>query len=430
MADLENKKLFNGIVLTHDESKLANDGNLYFVRTNDEKTDGYLYINGKKYGTGANLAKEVVKVVNGISANTDNAVTLDASNINVASAITNGLEGENLKTIVETGSTVQEGLEKIYDEIKSLASSNWTDLEYVSTSKTIYLKNAAGTTSEVGIDASDFIKDGMLSDAKLVTEKVADGTIDPEGEGPWIYLLWNLDPQNDGDTATKEMYVSVKSLVDIYTVGDDSTTYLEINDNKIDVKVDVEDGLASYNALKELEGDTIKSVNGVEADENNEVVIDSEDINLGKDLIYSGTTIATTANTIGEAFDGLVDEIIKNEQTTAAALNDLNDRIDNLGTDDVKLSTDITVSGNTKQTSGATTTSILQDIYEKLGAQSDAAYTGVTSSTTITVTENADKNGQTIEVKISEEEGNIITSGTTDNPGLFAAMYYGGDDAE
>jgi hypothetical protein len=30
------------------------DGYLYFVRTSDNKTDGYIYFNGKKYGTGNN----------------------------------------------------------------------------------------------------------------------------------------------------------------------------------------------------------------------------------------------------------------------------------------------------------------------------------------------------------------------------------------
>ena len=48
------------------------------------------------------------------------------------------------------------------------------------------------------------------------------------------------------------------------------------------------------------------------------------DIQLGKDLIYSGETIAPASNSITNAFDAVVGEMVKNELTTAAALNDLN----------------------------------------------------------------------------------------------------------
>lgn len=61
------------------------------------------------------------------------------------------------------------------------------------------------------INATDFIKDGMLSSAELVT--------DPDGQtaGTYIKLTWNTDADKEA------MYINVTSLIDIYT-GDDYIT--------------------------------------------------------------------------------------------------------------------------------------------------------------------------------------------------------------
>lgn len=56
----------------------------------------------------------------------------------------------------------------------------------------------------------------------------------------------------------------------------------------------------------------------------------AKDILLGKDLVYSGETIAPTNSSITDAFDAVVEKMVENELTTAAALNDLNDDVSGL----------------------------------------------------------------------------------------------------
>lgn len=77
-------------------------------------------------------------------------------------------------------------------------------LNYNTETKKIQLIGKDGTAISE-IDATAFIKDGMLSDAKLVT--------DPAGQpaGTYFKLTWNTDAGKD------VMYVDVTSLIDVYT---------------------------------------------------------------------------------------------------------------------------------------------------------------------------------------------------------------------
>lgn len=63
---------------------------LYFVRTNDSKTDGYLYLNGKKYGTGYDLVsllneKQNTILINNITSNDENTIELNPDVVNIFS---------------------------------------------------------------------------------------------------------------------------------------------------------------------------------------------------------------------------------------------------------------------------------------------------------------------------------------------------------
>ena len=76
--------------------------------------------------------------------------------------------------------------------------------------KYIRLKGIDG--ADLGkIDIADFVKDGMLDSASLVTN--------PEGQdaGTYIKLTWNTDG------GKQPMYINVTSLIDIYTNGDGLT---------------------------------------------------------------------------------------------------------------------------------------------------------------------------------------------------------------
>lgn len=72
------------------------------------------------------------------------------------------------------------------------------------------------------IDATDFVKDGILNSAVLVK--------DPEGQpaGTYIHMVFNSDAEKS------DIYVNVSDLIDIYTNGDG----LDLTNNKFSIKLD------------------------------------------------------------------------------------------------------------------------------------------------------------------------------------------------
>lgn len=113
-------------------------------------------------------------------------------------------------------------------------------LNYDSSNSKIQLKGKEGVlVSE--IDATDFIKDGMLDSASVHTRKTVSGTAswtpalpsgvtEPSGwtksnDGTYIVLVWNTD---SGKSAT---FVNASSLVDVYTAG----TGLTLNDHEFEL---------------------------------------------------------------------------------------------------------------------------------------------------------------------------------------------------
>lgn len=317
---------------------------LYFVRTNESKTDGYMQLNGKKYGTGADviakygeldnktIAKyvqdyvaEQLKAVNSTAtelvgkvakntaaiekingegdgsitkaladakAYTDTAKTDiigsagDASTVDTIKGAKKGVE--EAKTAATNAQTAADNAQKAADaKVKSVEgtdtvvatttehavsvslktsdkgnvkftqdtdglSANVTipaatvtgvkaddkflsltdklvgadvSIAYDVADKKIYLygKDKTKANAVSSIDCKDFIKDGMLSNAELVTN--------PEGQeaGTYIKLTWNTDGPKE------PMYINVTSLIDVYTAGNG----LKLTDHEFSVNFDV-----------------------------------------------------------------------------------------------------------------------------------------------------------------------------------------------
>ena len=93
------------------------------------------------------------------------------------------------------------------------------ELNYNSTSQKLQLFDGAVADGKVltEIDATAFVKDGMLSSAELITNPV------DKTAGTYLKLVWNTDAGK-----TEPMYVNVTQLIDVYTAGDG----IAINDNK------------------------------------------------------------------------------------------------------------------------------------------------------------------------------------------------------
>ena len=94
---------------------------------------------------------------------------------------------------------------------------------------------------------------------------------------------------------------------------------------------------------------------------------------------------------------------------------------------DIKLGSAITADGAEVYGSGQTISAVLQGIQDSVTVAVSGGLTGVVAGDGIAVSEVV-ANKQTISVKVSADEGNLVKNGT--DGGVFVAMYYDGDDAE
>ena len=85
-----------------------------------------------------------------------------------------------------------------------------------------------GGTEIATIPATDFIKDGMLENVELAV--LSGGSSNPQGlpDGTYLHFTFNTDG------GSKQIYVNVTSLIDVYTAGDG----LQVSDNKFSIKKD------------------------------------------------------------------------------------------------------------------------------------------------------------------------------------------------
>lgn len=182
------EKIFKGFELITQENfnKLTENTSpdkqkIYFVRTDAGKEDGFIYFNGKKYGTGKLSSKAVQdkleKLTTKVNEHIANkaTVTTTTGNITVGNK-TGWLSGaaiEQIKTYVDS------------EDVKSM--------ELVG--EEIQLKNNAGAVLAT-LNASKFIKDGMLESVTLTS-----GTT----EGKVLRFTWNTASGKEKTTTDIEV---------------------------------------------------------------------------------------------------------------------------------------------------------------------------------------------------------------------------------
>lgn len=105
-------------------------------------------------------------------------------------------------------------------------------IEYSSSQKKIHLK-ADGGSIVSSIDATDFVKDGMLNAAELV-EATAESPVNGKTSGYFLKLTFNTD-----SGIAEPMYIDVSALIDIYTADGQG---LILQDKQFSLKL-VSDGL-------------------------------------------------------------------------------------------------------------------------------------------------------------------------------------------
>lgn len=148
--------------------------------------------------------------------------------------------------------------------------------------------------------------------------------------------------------------------------------------------VDVEERLknledvSAETRIYNLEGTAIKEVevNSVNANvENNKatVLVNSENIKMGKELEYSGTTITTTGDTIGDAVEKVIEKIVENKNSTDSSITELREitssdgnRIANIEKDYLKEEDKTALENTISDLSGTVNDSTVSDVvYDK-----------------------------------------------------------------
>ena len=311
-------------------------------------------------------------------------------------------------------------------------------LSYDSNAKKIHLKSGENSLGEV--DASAFIKDGMLESAEIVTTNgITDGT--------FLKLTWNTDAGKD------VTYVDVASLVDTYTAGNG----INIADYKVSLKVKsgdkylevTADGLASKGideAISTAKGEIIgnadtdtaesKTIEGVKKyvagavtnshTHDNKAVLDG--ITTEKvaawDAAQANVIEAVSVNGVDAAIDGKKASVTITAENTA-----LGKAITSDGKEPTEGETT-----NIVYASGATVSTVLQGIYTQIRGAIAGGVNSVTSGDeSITVT-NADANNPKVAVKRETASEDTISAGHIEigvgTNGIFGLMYYDGDDTE
>lgn len=222
-------KQFNGFELIT-QSALANESfsldkqKIYFVRTStgNTKDDGYIYFNGKKYGTGKlssdAIQTQLTKLQNTVQTHIGNKATVTAiartttpDNGNITADKTDKwLSGDaiaKIKTYVDS------------EDVKGMAL----------TGQMLQLKNKDNAVL-AELNVSSFIKDGMLNKVELVDDKT---------KGKVLKFTWNTtnaDEADHTDIEVSEFFHEIKGDADtiiVSTPESGTTEYLKISANTV-----------------------------------------------------------------------------------------------------------------------------------------------------------------------------------------------------
>lgn len=171
-------KVINGSAANFDISVLTDKTVIYFVRTTsgNTKEDGFIYFNGKKYGTGKlssdNIQNQIKALQSEVDKHINNKATVTAKERDTQDD--NGVLSGDTEEKWLTGTAIE--------KIKTYVDSE--DVKHMElVGNEIQLKNATGVVLAT-LNASKFIKDGMLESVTLV---------DDETKGKVLQFTWNTD---------------------------------------------------------------------------------------------------------------------------------------------------------------------------------------------------------------------------------------------
>ena len=341
------------------------------------------------------------------------------------------------------------------------------------------------------LDATAFVKDGILESAKL------DGPKDGESGAKYLSLTFNTDAEKE------EIRINVTDLIDIYTAGNGlsltsnefsikldttsndylsvSTAGLAVSQSLLD-KITEEDNKVLAAAKKYAEekstaaetaannytdtvasglGDRLQIVEIVQHSHTNKDVLDgitTEKVTLWDGAnAYTDTEIAKLAeqslkdakeyadstfvtkegfNEFEESMEtklnGIEDgaQVNKIETITVNGVSaQITDKNASVEVDSDDINLGVAIVNGEEEVYGATekVSSVLQGIQDSIVGAINSSLTGVTAGDGISVSE-VSENKQTVSVKVSADTNNLLK--VKEDGSLFVAMYYDGDDVE
>ena len=270
-------------------------------------------------------------------------IALSAATVTLSSSTNADIQAISADTIELSAATVA----------LSTASEDFFDgAEYVSSAKTIVFKN--GDVEKASIDATDFIKDGMVSavtisgGSMIISFNTDAGKEDIELELTDIFNPDNYYTKgdiNDGVSAsTLELSaatIEVESGLTILSGAVTDTNYVvALSLNDLNRRVDA---LSGNTGLNELSAATVNVKSGLEALSGgvtnlSSVVADNsdniEELSAGTIVVKNDlATLSGVTEEIGDNLETLSGVVIDNELVTAEALINLNNKIDELSGD-------------------------------------------------------------------------------------------------
>lgn len=494
---------FKGFKVVTSANTTFENGFIYFVRTNAENGDGYLQLDGKKYGTGKDGDDAIRSMLGGlpdgvttfaewinsiqtsgvkeISLNNvdfvvaDNhaSATIYGSSITLGSAakygdvevagagvsVPNAITGLGTKVKAEIEAVAEsadtrllaleaisgnstvvavEGTPKVITGVTKTEANGVTtftlnesddalvaEVKYgtnpADSGKTnwIWLTNSKGESIGDGFDATDFVKAGLLKEAKV--EDISGKT--------YLKLVFILEGGQE-DT----VYIDVTQLIDIYE-ADEQSIHLETtaDGGKFSAIMDnpTKQSVASYAAFSALSSFTY-TLSGSAA---------AEDVRLQVD-IDAEVTRATSAETILQEQITELSGATSDLFLTGVTVNGLTGVVyDNVATVKVTAADTEVGSGLTgvsvSAATTATTSSVLQSIITVLDTVKVAEANDLSSvtSTGKTVTISGTGKERNLEVNLEQSTADTQAAGhieitKTDNGALYGVMYYSGDDVQ
>ena len=293
------------------------------------------------------------------------------------------------------------------------------------------------------INADKFVKDGMIETVALDGPKAELG----ETGKKYLVITWNTESGKD------VMRLDVSDLFNPYTAENG----VQLSDGKFSIKLATgeqylsvgTDGLTTTTALwdkvTELDNAVLSAATAYTDSSSAQTLKDAKDYtdelagNVYTKESADSTFVKTeNFNAFSEELETKLEGIAEGAQVNViekVTVNGVSATIDTdknanvtINSNDVRLGTNITSDDKDVYTTTNTLSEVLQGIQNSITVAVSGGLTSITPGEGIAVSAVA-ANTQTVSIKVSQDNDNLIKISETDN-GIFAAMYYGGDDAE